>query len=328
MMKRREFITLLGGGVAAWPLGAWAQQPTMPVIGYLYSSSSRGRARQMAGFQQGLGAIGYTVGHNVEIQFSWAEGDYNRLPELAADLVRRQVAVIFAAGGVASAQAAKAATAKIPIVFSSGGDPVAAGLVASLNRPGGNITGVSLLFSKLLAKRLGILHELVPTAALIGVLVNPDYSGVDLQLRQLQEGARALRREIHVERARTEREIGTAFESLVQRRAAAVLVANDPFFDTQANQMVELARHHAVPAIYDDRASVLTGGLMSYGIDFADAHRQAGIYVGRILRGEKPADLPVVQSTKFEFLINLKTAKALGLEIPPGVLAIADEVIE
>jgi putative ABC transport system substrate-binding protein len=326
-MRRRELITLLGGA-AAWPLAARGQQSALPVIGYLYSSSSQGRERQMAGFQQGLSATGYTVGQNVTIQFRWAEGHYDRLPELAADLVRRQVAVIFTAGGSAPAHAAKAATAKIPIVFSTGGDPVAGGLVASLNRPGGNITGVSLMFSDLLAKRLGLLHELVPNAPLIGVLVNPDYSDLDRQLKQLQEGARTLRQELHVERARTEREIGTAFESLVQRGAAAILVANDPFFATQANQMAELAARYAVPAIYDARETAIAGGLMSYGIDFADAHRQAGIYVGRILKGEKPADLPVVQSAKFEFVINLKTAKALGLDLPPTLLVRADEVIE
>jgi putative ABC transport system substrate-binding protein len=282
----------------------------------------------MAGFQQGLGEAGYTLGQNVAIEYRWAEGHYDRLPELAADLVRRQVAVIFATGGSAPAQAAKSATGKIPIVFSSGDDPVSGGLVASLNRPGGNITGVSLMFSDLVAKRLGLLHELVPKGALIGALVNPDYSGVDLQLKQLQEAARALRQELHVERARTEREIGTAFETIVQRGAAAILQANDPFFGTQRDQMVELAARYAVPAIYDDREFALAGGLMSYGIDYADAHRQAGIYIGRILKGEKPADLPVVQSTKFEFVINLKTATALGLTIPPGILAIADEVIE
>jgi putative ABC transport system substrate-binding protein len=263
---RRQLIRLLGGAALAWPPAAHAQQSTVPVIGYLYSSSSRGRPRQMAGFQQGLGEAGYTLGQNVAIEYRWAEGHYDRLPELAADLVRRQVAVIFATGGSAPAQAAKSATGKIPIVFSSGDDPVSGGLVASLNRPGGNITGVSLMFSDLVAKRLGLLHELVPKGALIGALVNPDYSGVDLQLKQLQEAARALRQELHVERARTEREIGTAFETIVQRGAAAILQANDPFFGTQRDQMVELAARYAVPAIYDDREFALAGGLMSYGI--------------------------------------------------------------
>jgi putative ABC transport system substrate-binding protein len=326
-MRRRDFVLALGAA-AAWPLAARAQQRTMPVVGYLYSSSARGRARQMTGFQQGLGATGYTAGQNVAIHFSWAEGHYDRLPELAADLVRRQVAVIFAAGGTAPAQAAKAATAKIPIVFSSGGDPVAEGLVASLNRPGGNITGVSLMFSDLVGKRLGLLHELVPKAALIGVLVNPDYSDVDLQLKQLQEAARALRQELHVESARTELEIGTAFEIIVQRGAAAILLVNDPFFSAQRNHIVALATRYAIPAIYEQREYALAGGLMSYGPSLADALRQGGIYVGRILKGQKPADLPVVQSTKFDLVINLKTAQTLGLAIPPGVLAIADEVIE
>jgi len=326
-VRRRDFIVGLGG-VAAIPLVARAQQSAVPVIGYLYAGISRGRARQMAGFQQGLAAAGYTLGQNVAIQFHWAEGNYDRLPDMAADLARGEVAVIFAAGGSAPAEAAKRATTKIPIVFSSGGDPVATGLVRSLNRPGGNITGVSLMFSDLVAKRLGLLRELVPKTAPFGVLVNPDYSDVGSQLKQLQDAARDIGQELHFERARTEREIAIAFETFVQRKVAAILVANDPFFADQRYQLAQLAARHALPAIYDDRETVLVGGLMSYGIDFADSHRQAAIYVGRILKGEKPADLPVVQSRKFEFVINLTTAKALGFSFPPSLLAIADEVIE
>jgi putative ABC transport system substrate-binding protein len=327
-MRRRDFLRLIGGATMGWPLAAAAQQPVLLVVGYLYSSSSSGRTPQMAGFRQGLAAMGYVESQNLAVEYRWAEGHYDRLPALAADLVRRQVAVILAAGGSAPAQAAKAATSKIPIVFSSGGDPVAGGLVASLNRPGGNITGVSLMFSELVGKRLGLLHEIVSKDALIGALVNPDYPDVDRQLKQLQDGAHAIARQLHIERARTEREIDAAFDNFVQRRAAAILIANDPFFTTQSTQMVQLAARHAVPTIFDDRDAVVSGGLMSYGIDFADAFRQSGMYVGRILKGEKPGDLPVVQSSKFEFVINLKTARTLGLTIPAGVLAIADEVIE
>jgi putative ABC transport system substrate-binding protein len=328
-MRRREFITgLVGGAAAAWPLAARAQQPAVPVIGFLHSASHAPNAHLVAAFRQGLNVAGLIEGRNVAIEYRWAEGQYDRLPALAADLVCSRGAVIFAAGGSAPAQAAKGATAKIPIVFSSGSDPVAGGLVASLNRPGGNITGVSLMFSDLVAKRLGLLHELVPKAALIGVLVNPDYSDVDLQLKQLQEAARALRQELHVESARTEPEIGTAFEIIVQRGAAAILLANDPFFSAQRNHIVALATRYAIPAIYEQREYALAGGMMSYGPSLADALRQGGIYVGRVLKGQKPADLPVVQSTKFDLVINLKTAQTLGLAIPPGVLAIADEVIE
>jgi putative ABC transport system substrate-binding protein len=247
---------------------------------------------------------------------------------LAADLVRRQVAIIFAAGGSAPAQAAKAATDKIPIVFSSGGDPVAGGLVASLNRPGGNITGISLMFSDTVAKRLGLLHELVPKASVMGVLVNPDYADVDLQLKQVREAARALNQELEVEKARTGPEIGTAFENIIRRGAAGMLVANDPFLASQRNYIVALATRHAIPVIYEQREYTMAGGLMSYGPSLVDALRQGGVYVGRILKGEKPTDLPVVQSSKFDFIINLQTAKALGFKIPPGILAIADEVIE
>jgi putative tryptophan/tyrosine transport system substrate-binding protein len=243
-------------------------------------------------------------------------------------LVRRQVAVIFAAGGSAPAHAAKRATSQIPVVFSSGGDPVAGGLVASLNRPGGNVTGVSLMFSDTVAKRLGLLHELIPNASVIGALVNPDYADIDLQLEQPQEAARVINKELEIERARTSPEIGAAFENIVRRGAAGMLVANDPFFASQRNYIVALATRHAIPVIYEQREYTVAGGLMSYGPSLMDALRQGGIYVGRVLKGEKPADLPVVQLSKFDFIINLQTAKALGFKIPPGILAIADEVIE
>jgi putative tryptophan/tyrosine transport system substrate-binding protein len=327
-MRRRDFITLLGGAAAAWPLAARAQQAVMPVVGFLHLASAEPNANFVVGFRQGLRDAGFIDGQNVAIDFRWAEGRYDRLPALAADLVRRQVSVIFAAGGSAPAQAAKAATDKIPIVFSTGGDPVAGGLVASLNQPGGNITGVSLMFSDLVAKRLGLLHELVPNAVLMGALVNPAYADVDLQRKQLQEAARTLMLEVQIESARTEHEISAAFEAIVQRGGSAVLVANDPFLAAQRDHIVALAARYVIPVMHEQREYPLAGGLMSYGASLADALRQGGIYVGRILKGQKPADLPVVQSSKFDFVINLRTAQALGLKIPPGILAIADEVIE
>jgi putative ABC transport system substrate-binding protein len=289
-LNRRGVIGLVGG-VAAWPMAAGAQQPAMPVVGFLHLASAEPNANFVVGFRQGLRETGFIDGQNVTIDFSWAEGRYDQLPVLAADLVRRQVAVIFAAGGSAPAQAAKAATNKIPIVFSSGGDPVAGGLVASLNRPGGNITGVSLMFSDLVAKRLGLLHELVPNTALMGALVNPDYADVDLQRKQMQEAARALILELQIESARTEREISTAFEVIARRRASAVLVANDPFLAAQRHHIIALAARHAIPVMHEQREYPLAGGLMSYGASLADALRQGGIYVGRILKGQKPADL-------------------------------------
>jgi putative ABC transport system substrate-binding protein len=327
MTTRRQFITLLGGA-ATWPVAARAQQVVMPVIGFLHVGSAEPTANGVAGFRRGLRETGYVDGQNATIEFRWAEGRYDRLPALAADLARLPIAVLFAAGGSAPALAAKAATDTIPIVFSSGGDPVAGGLVASLNRPGGNITGVSLMFSESVAKRLGLLHELVPKATLMGALVNPNYLDVDLQRRHLQEAARALMIELQIEGARTENEITAAFEAIALRRASAALIANDPFLTSQRHHIAALAAHHALPVMHEQREYALAGGLMSYGPSLADGLRQGGIYVGRILKGQKPADLPVVQSSKFEFVINLRTAQALGLNIPPGILAIADEVIE
>jgi putative tryptophan/tyrosine transport system substrate-binding protein len=326
-MKRRKFITLLGGA-AVWPFAAHAQQPVMPVIGILSSLSSGYIASRMPPFRQGLKEPGYIEGQNVAIEYRLAEGHNDRLPGLASDLVDRKVAVIFAAGGTDPAKAAKAASATIPIVFTSAADPVKGGIVTSLNQPGGNVTGVSILGSALEAKRLGLLHEIVPTAASIGVLVDPTYPDADLELREAQEAASAINRQIIIVRASAEAEIDTAFATLAQQGAGALLVAADVLFASRRDQIVALAARSKLPAIYFQREFAEVGGLVSYAPDYADGYRQSGIYVGKILKGAKPADLPVLQSTKFELVINLKTAKALGLAIPSAVLSIADDVIE
>jgi len=327
-MKRREFITLFGSA-AAWPLAARAQQPAIPAVGVLSSlSSSYITTIRMPPFLQGLKETGYIEGQNVAIEYRSAEGQYDRLPGLAADLVDHKVAVIFAAGGSDPAKAAKAATATIPIIFLSGADPIKAGIITNLSRPGGNVTGVSLLGSELEAKRLGLLHEIVPGAASIGVLVNPEFPDVDLELRELQQAASAINRQISIVRASTAAEIDSAIATLAQQRAPALLVAQDAFFAIRSSQLVALAALYKLPAIYVQREFAEAGGLVSYGADFSDAYHQAGIYVGKILKGAKPADLPVMQPTKFELVINLKTAKALGLAIPSAVLSIADDVIE
>jgi putative tryptophan/tyrosine transport system substrate-binding protein len=326
-MKRREFITLLGGA-AAWPLAARAQQPAMPVIGYLGAQSPAAFASRVTAFRQGLGETGYAEGRNVAIEFRWAEGQHDRLPSLAADLVARKVAVIVAPGGPPAAIAAKSVTTTTPIVFEMGADPIAVGLVASLNRPGGNLTGVSSLNVELTPKRLEILHETIPAGAVVAVLLNPTSPTADSQLTNLQVAARALGLQLHVLHASTQRDFDPVFATLLQLRASGLVVASDTFFGTHSEQLAALTARHAVPAIHQSRDFTLAGGLMSYGGSFVESHRQAGVYTGRIIKGDKPADLPVQQVTKVELLINLKAAKTLGLTFPLALLGRADQVIE
>ena len=325
-MRRREFITLLGGA-AAWPLEARAQQPALPVIGYLDVTSAAERTYIVAAFRQGLTEVGYVEGHNVAIEYRWADGDYARLSEMAAELVRRQVSLIVTSGAAAGALAAKNATSAIPIVFAVGQDPVKLGLVDSLARPGGNAT-INFLTNELVAKRLGLLRELVPSAARVAVLVNPSDVIADRIVGDAQAAAQAAGLELVLLNASTSREIDAAFATLAQERANALFVGPGAFFNARRIQLVMLAAHHRIPSTYSVRAYAEAGGLMTYGTNQADMFRQVGSYAGRVLKGAKPADLPVVQSTKFELVINLNTARALGLEVPSTLLARADAVIE
>jgi putative tryptophan/tyrosine transport system substrate-binding protein len=327
-MRRREFIAFLGGA-AAWPLAARAQQPVMPVIGFLNSQSPETYAPQLAGFRQGLREVGYTEGQNVTIEFRWAKSQYDRLPGLAAELAHRQVSVIVATGGSVSGLAAKSVTTTIPIVFTSGGDPVQVGLVKNLNRPGGNVTGVNLFTSTLAAKRLALLHELVPAAKVIALLVNPGNPNSETDTIAILTAASALGLQIVVLKASNGAEIETAFAAMKRSSVEAFLVSPDPLLDNSGrDQVIALAARHALPAIHDWRDVAAAGGLASYGSNLAEAYRLAGLYTGRILRGEKPGELPVQQPAKFEFVINLKTAKSLGLTISTQMQLLADEVIE
>ena len=328
-MRRREFITVLGGAAVAWPLTARAQQSAMPVIGFLSSASPDGYAIRLHAFRQGLKDTGYVEGQNVAIEYRWAEGQNDRLPALAAELVQRQVAVIAAGGGTPAALAAKAATATIPIVFAVSVDPVKIGLVASLNRPGGNLTGITNLNVEVGPKRLELLRELIPTATIIALLVNPTSPSIaEGFLRALQPAARALKLQLHVLNASTDRDLDPVFATMDQLRADALVISPDVFFNTRIERLAMLSLHHAVPAIYQYRPFVAAGGVIGYGSDETEYYRLVGIYAGKVLKGEKPADLPVVQSTKVELIINLKTAKALGLTVPLSLLGRADEVIE
>jgi putative ABC transport system substrate-binding protein len=327
-MRRREFITLVGAAATALPLTAWAQQPAMRVVGILGAGSPGTDAFRAAAVRQGLKETGYVEGHNVAFEYRWAEDRYEQLPALAAELVRQKVDVIVAIGGNTSAVAAKSATSTIPIVFEIGGDPIELGLVASLSRPGGNITGVTFLVGTLTAKQLEILHETVPKAALIGFLLNPANADAEIKTKDALAGAAAVGQKLLVVPAHTDSELESAFVTFVQRRAGALVISAEPFFSSRRDKLIELAARQKLPAIYSLREFVTAGGLMSYGTSLTEALRLAGLYAGRILKGEKPADLPVQQSAKVELVINLKIAKTLGITVPTQIVARADEVIE
>jgi len=327
MIRRREFITLLGGA-AGWPLAARAQQATMPVIGFMSARSPEDSAHLVAAFRRGLGESGFVEGQNVAIEFRWAHGHYDRLPALAVELVRRQVNVLVAVGGEPSPLAAKRATSTIPLVFGIGSDPVSLGLVESFSRPGGNVTGVTLMTALMEPKRLGLLRELVPSVALVGVLLNPVFPAAARQLQELEQAAQTIGQQLVVTKASTDEELDAAFAVLAQKRIGALLVASDPYFDTRRDHIVVSAAQYRMPAIYQFREYAVAGGLLSYGISITDGYRQYGVYAASILKGTQPADLPVQQVVKFELVINMKTAKALGVSISDNLLSLADEVIE
>ena len=326
-MRRREFISLLGSAAVAWPFAAGAQQSSVPLVGFVNSSSAQAQALVAAAFRRGLEEDGFVEGKNVLIESRWADGQYNRLPELIGDLIKRNVTVIMA-GGPPAAQAAKKATSTIPIVFTTGDDPVQAGLVSSINRPGGNVTGVHVFFSELESKKLGLLREVLPNANVIAAIVNPTFPSANIQTNELQTAANKLGQRIQIINASNERDLDAAFASMKELQVSAVLVGADPFFNSRRNQIVSLAARYAIPAVYEQRAFTAAGGLMSYGTNLAEGYRQAGVYTGRILKGEKPSELPVVLSNKFEFVINLKVAKTLGLTVSANLLSTADDVIE
>jgi len=328
-VKRRAFITLLGGAAVAWPLAARGQQVAMPVVGFLHPASPvEPYVSIRARFLEGLQETGYVAGQNVMIEYRWAEGRYDRLPQLAADVVRRQVAVLLVGGGPAAILAARSATSTIPIVFVTGDDPLRHGVVANLSRPGGNVTGVSFFTTAVVSKRVELLRDLLPNASSIVYLVNPANPEAEPETKDVSAAARALGFELHVLNASSEREIDAAFATLIQLRPGALLTGSDPFLFSRGSQIAALSIRHAVPAIFVSRENAVAGGLASYGTSIPDAYRQAGVYVGRILKGAKPADLPVVEPTKFELVLNLNTARVLGIAIPPKLLALADEVIE
>jgi putative ABC transport system substrate-binding protein len=327
-MRRREFIGLLGSAAAAWPLSGHAQQLETPIIGFMSGRSPEDSVHLVAAFRQGLGEAGFVEGQNVVIEYRWALGHYDRLPALAADLVSRRVAVLAALGGDVSALAGKQATSTIPIVAGMGGDPIRSGLVESMSRPGGNVTGYTVLTSEMEPKRLGMLRDLVPGAAVIGVLLNPNFPPSAGQLQALEAAAQKTGQNIFISKASNDTELSAGLASFLQQKVGALLVCADPYFDTQRDKLIAFAAQNRLPTMYHFREFAVAGGLISYGPSITDAYRQAGIYAGRILKGAKPADLPFVQPTKFEFVINLKTAKALGLTIPAGLISFADEVIE